>query len=63
MIYPRDPYCIVYRVNGHPEIERTFPTENDREDYCNIWLDYPDIDYVEFYRYDVEYTPNFWKEW
>jgi hypothetical protein len=33
------------------------------EDYCNIYLDYPDLDYVEFFKYDVEYTPDFWKEW
>lgn len=63
MMYPRDPYCVVYRVHGHTEVERTFPTEGDMEDYCNIYLDYPDLDYVEFFKYDVEYTPDFWKEW
>lgn len=61
MIYPRDSYGIVYRVNGHPETEETFETEHDMENYCNIWLDYPDIDYVYFFRYDVEYTPEFWE--
>lgn len=63
MMYPRNPYCIVYRVYGHAEVERTFQTEEDMEDYCNIYLDYPDLDYVDFFKYDVEYTPNFWKEW
>jgi hypothetical protein len=63
MLYPRDRYCVIYRVYGLPEVERTFPTEESMEGYCNIYLDYPDMDYVEFYRDNVEYTPNFWKEW
>lgn len=63
MIYPHNRYCIVYRVHGCAEVERSFPTETSMENYCIIWLDYPDMDYVQFYCDDVEYTPDFWKEW
>ena len=36
MIFPRNPYSVVYRVNGYPETEESFPTERDMEVYCNI---------------------------
>ena len=63
MIYPHNRYCIIYRVHGRAEVEHSFSTETSMENYCIIWLDYPDMDYVQFYRDDVEYTPDFWKEW
>lgn len=62
MIFQPKPYCVVYRVNGFPETEESFLTEHDMEDYCNIWLDYPDLDYVEFYYYNDGYVPKFWEE-
>ena len=63
MITPRNAYSVVYRVTGRPEVEADFPTEHAMEEYCIIYLDYPDLDYVNFFRYNVEYTPDFWKEW
>lgn len=63
MIYPRNRYCVVYRVHGRAEVECSFPTEISMENYCIIWLDYPDMDYVAFFCNNVEYTPDFWKEW
>lgn len=52
------PYAVVYRVNGRPEVEETFDTEKDMHDYYNIWIDYPDIDYLDFFEYDKQYTPS-----
>ena len=53
-------YCVVYRVYHLPEVEAAFQTERELENYCRIWLDYPDIDYVYFFHYDMEYTPEWW---
>lgn len=54
------PYTIVYRVYGLPEIERSFEREIDMENYVIIWLD-SNIDYVNYFYFDVEYTPH-WAE-
>ncbi len=52
------PYAVVYHVTGHHEVEELFDSEKDMRDYCAIWLDYPDIDYVNYFAYDKEYTPD-----
>lgn len=52
------PYAIVYRVTGRPEVEEQFDSEKEMRHYCNIWLDYPDMDYVNYFAYDIEYTPD-----
>ena len=57
---PIKPYTIVYRVHGLPEVERSFMREIEMENYATIWLD-DDIDYVNYFYYDVEYTPEWAK--
>ena len=54
------PYTIVYRAYGFPEVELSFDREIDMENYVIIWLD-DDVDYVNYFYYDVEYTPH-WAE-
>jgi hypothetical protein len=54
------PYCIVYRRTGHPEVEEYFDREIDMENHVIIWLD-GDVDYVNYFYFDVEYTPSWAK--